>query len=58
MTKEYRILWERTQLGNTVVIANNAEEAIKIAKNAKKAIVWYEPKIVIVNAFTFTPINK
>jgi len=51
--KEYRILWEKTQLGNTIVKANSKEEAINIAKDNKKDIDWADSEILIVNAFTF-----
>ena len=51
--KEYRILWEKTTLGNTIVKADSKEEAIDIAKNSKETIDWADSEIIIVNAFTF-----
>ena len=53
MLKEYRILWEKTQLGNTIVKADSKEEAIDIAKNSKDAIDWAHSEVIVVNAFTF-----
>ena len=53
MLKEYRILWEKTQLGNTIVKAENEKEAIKIAYDTKKTITWEQTKITVVNAYTF-----
>jgi len=53
--KEYRILWEKTQLGNTIVKANSEEEAKKIADKITRSskIIWDTPKISIVGAYTF-----
>ena len=53
MLKDYRILWEKIQLGNTIVKANSEEEAIKKAIDIKDTIVWDKPKITTVNAYTF-----
>ena len=59
MLREYRILWEKTQLGNTVVEAQNEEEAKKIASKTigSNKIIWDTPKISIVGAYTFNYIN-
>ena len=56
--KEYRILWERTQLGNTIVKADSEKEAKKIADKTTRSskIIWDIPKISIVGAYTFKQI--
>ena len=53
--KEYRILWKKTQLGNTIVKADSEEEAKKIADKTTRSskIKWDTPKISIVGAYTF-----
>jgi len=57
---EYRILWERTQLGNTIVKANSEKEAKKIADKTTRSskIKWTSPKISIVGAYTFKQISE
>ena len=54
--REYRILWERTQLGNTIVKADSEKEAKKIAEVTPGAIEWGKADIIVVGAYTFKQI--
>ena len=60
MTKEYRILWEKVQLGNTIITADSEKEAKKIADKTTRSskITWNTPKISIVGAYTYKQISE
>ena len=56
--REYRILWERTQLGNTIVKADSEKEAKKIAETTPGTIDWGLENIIVVGAYTFKQISE
>ena len=58
--QEYRILWEKIEMGNTIVRANSEVEAKKIASETigNSKIIWDTPRISIVGAYTFKYINN
>jgi len=50
--RKYRILWEKSQMGNSIVKANSEEEAKKIALENIKDAKYTKAKIVLVGAYT------